>query len=58
MLTAEAKTDIRWELADINNRLNKALKQAFASGPRLSTDNAIHELRARRDTLMAKLQKI
>ncbi len=58
MLTAEAKTQIRWELAEINNSLNKALKDACAAGPRQSTENLIHELRSRRDTLMQRLQNI
>lgn len=58
MLTAKAKTEIRWELAEINNRLNKALKTAIAAGPRQSTNNVIHELRTRRDALLVKLQNI
>lgn len=57
-MLAEKKNDIRWELAEINNRLNKALKTAIAAGPRQSTADTIHNLRSRRDELLAKLQNV
>lgn len=54
----DSKQDIRWELANINNRLNKLLKDTIAMGPRNSLTTEIHELRSRRDQLLAKLQNI
>ncbi len=52
------KNDIRWELANVNNKLNKLLKEAVASGPpvRVSVDLQIHNLRAERDRLQAALR--
>jgi hypothetical protein len=57
-LKVDAKNELRWELAEINNRLNKLLKEAVAAGPRLSTDLKINDLRARRDVLLSQLQNI
>lgn len=56
--TQESKHEIRWELANINNRLNKLLKDTIAMGPRNSLTTEVHELRIRRDTLLAKLQNL
>lgn len=58
VLNTDAKNVIRWELAEINNTLNKLLKEAVAAGPRLSNENQIHDLRATRDKLLSQLQNI
>lgn len=60
MKSEEKKNEIRWQLADINNRLNKLLKEAIVVGPRHSTDinNRIHELRELRSQLEYRIQVI
>jgi ElaB/YqjD/DUF883 family membrane-anchored ribosome-binding protein len=53
--TMDTKIQLRWELAEISNRLNKLLRLHAKQGPRGSTDTEIHELRAKRDKLLSQL---
>jgi len=54
----DTKQDIRWELAHISNQLNSVLKEHMRNGHRLSTDLKIHNLRAERDKLLARLSTL
>jgi hypothetical protein len=51
------KHDVRWELAHISNRLNKLIKES-SEVRQPSVYIELHELRARRDSLMEKLKTL
>lgn len=55
-MSKSKKNDVRWQLAETNNRLNKLLKAATLTGPVQSANTEIHELRILRDQLQYKLQ--
>jgi len=54
MITAAGRVWILWEVAEINDKLNKLLKDYFA-GPSIAVHDEIHRLRERRSDLEDKL---
>jgi len=56
LVVPSEKDSLRWELADVSDRLNRLLKQATIFGPLVPNDSIL-ELRAKRDELLMRLNQ-